>query len=172
MYKDRLSFTELPVIRQRLLSKELISYASMLYATNLLSQVVHSYVTPLFLLKDDIKKRSVFPEIYGILSTAYRHVCPSIPATLVIYCEQNTNEQEGSWNRNLELESWRKYSADFDSGLVWVKDNLNLLLPYLSDSNFGKSDVTQFISFVDSEHLRIHEEIYKNRFESTRISNF
>jgi len=44
MYKDRLSFTELPVIRQRLLSKELISYASMLYATNLLSQVVHSYL--------------------------------------------------------------------------------------------------------------------------------
>ena len=172
MYKDRLSFTEIPVIRKSILSKELIVYASMLYAINLLSQVVHSYLTPLFFLKDDIKKRSVFPEIYGILSTAYKHVCPSIPATLIIYCNQNTNHQEGSWDRSLELEMWKKYSADFDSALVWVKDNLKMLMAYLSDSNFDTSDIAQIASLLESEHSRIHNEIHMNRFDLTRISNF
>lgn len=168
-FNDDLSIVDIPKIREMLRDDEIVLYASILYATNLLSQIANSYVTSLFALKNDEEKRSLFPEVFGILSTAYKHVCPSIPATIIIYCHKDPS---GPWNRELEIATWRQYVENFDAAIHWIQGSLSVLLPYLSDKKIEDAEMQEINAYIRNEHLRISDEIYKYSDESHRISNY
>ena len=162
---------------------DVITYGAMLYATNLLSQVIHSnfcisYVVEtdsgfrfneITYLNSDEKRKMVFPEIFGLLSTSYSHICPSVPATQIIYCNQDSIEDDlGGWNKKLERETWSKYHENFCDAIKWVKLNLDTLLPYLLDKKFNYEEFVKINKIIDYEHIRINTEIY-NDSSSTRI---
>lgn len=73
------SFVQFSKLREHIEDEELIAYSSLLYATNLLSQIIYTYF-PNIDTNYSEERRSIFPKICGILSTAYSHVCPSVPS--------------------------------------------------------------------------------------------
>ena len=153
------SFVQFSKLRKTIKDEELINYSSMLYATNLLHQIVHSYF-PNTELKFNADKRSVFPQIYGILSTAYSHVCPSVPSTVIIYCKETTDEDGNvNWDRQIERKTWNDHLIEFGNGVTWVQLNLEKLLPYLCSSNFSESDLKEIQFKLDEEHKIIDDEI-------------
>jgi len=165
--------SDIPEIRKRIdfNSYDVVSYAALLYATNLLSQVIHSNFGWTILSFHD-EKKSVFPEIFGFLYTADAHVCPSVPATLVIYCTENMSRNDDyGWSVKLEKETWNRYHDNFSEATQWTKLNLNMLLQYLTDKKFTFKELMIISQMIDDEHIRINTDITQSN-ASTRIANY
>jgi len=138
---------------------ELISYSSLLYATNLLSQIVYTYFPNIQILNNS-EKQVVFPEIYGILSTAYLHVCPSVPSTIIIYCNETADGNDyANWDKKIERKTWNENLKEFKNGVNWVQSNLDNLMPFLTSSILSENDLTEIEFKLDEEHKRIDDEI-------------
>ena len=167
-----INFIDISYINNFTKKDEAIVHASMLYATNLLSQIIASFVFNIFSRREDEGKRSVFPEIYGRLSTAYAHVCPSIPATYLIYSRHKLSKGDMDWSKSIEKETWLKYFDEFENGVKWVIDNLELLLPYISNNHVEESEKERIKKYMLDEHLRINSEIRDGTVSYERISNY
>ena len=110
-------------------------------------------------LREDVEKFLLFPAIDGILSLSGRWVCPSLPATVVIY---NTSRQieEVSWNRESEIETWETHLAEFEAAVSWVLKRTSLLLSKLFYPGWDQFfDGDQFKFYLQCEHDRINREI-------------
>ena len=153
------SFVQFSKLREQIEDEELIAYSTLLYATNLLSQIVYTYFPDAEILNNS-DKRSVFPKICGILSTAYSYVCPSVPSTLVIYCIETTDiDGNANWDRAIERKTWNANFIDFENSVKWVNTNLEKLLPYLTSSILSEIDLREIQLKFDEEHKRIDNEI-------------
>lgn len=153
------SFVQFAKLRKTIKDEELIKYSSMLYATNLLQQIVHSYFQSTE-VKFNAEMRSVFPQIYGILSTAYSHVCPSVPSTVIIYCKETTDiDGNANWDREIELRTWNEYLIEFQDAVIWAQSNLNELMSYLTSSKLSENDLREMRLKLAEEHKRIDGEI-------------
>lgn len=138
---------------------ELINYSSLLYATNLLSQIVYTYFPNIQILNNS-EKQVVFPEIYGILSTAYLHVCPSVPSTIIIYCNETADGNDyANWDKKIERKTWNEKLTEFENGVIWVQSNLDDLMPFLTSSMLSEIDLREIQLKLDEEHKRINNEI-------------
>jgi hypothetical protein len=165
--------TDIPEIRKRINfnSYDVVPYAALLYATNLLSQVIHSNFGWAILSFHD-EKKSVFPEIFGFLYTADAHVCPSVPATLVIYWTENMSQDDDcGWSIKLEKETWNHYHDNFSEAIQWTKLNLDMLLQHLTDKKFTSEELMIISQIIDDEHIRINIDITQSN-ASTRIANY
>jgi hypothetical protein len=153
------SFVQFAKLRKTIKDEELIKYSSMLYATNLLQQIVHCYF-PSTEVKFNSAMRSVFPQIYGILSTAYSHVCPSVPSTVIIYCKETIDiDGNANWDRVIELRTWNEHLIEFQDAVIWAQSNLNELMSYLTSSKLSESDLKEMRLKLAEEHKRIDSEI-------------
>jgi hypothetical protein len=153
------SFIHFMSLRQIIKDKELLIYSSLLYATNLLSQIVYTYFPDAEILNNS-DKISVFPKICGILSTAYSPVCPSVPSTVVIYCTQTTDlDGYANWDRTIERKTWNANFIDFVNSVRWANSNLENLLPYLTSSILNDIDLREIQLKMFEEHKRINDEI-------------
>jgi hypothetical protein len=153
------SFVQFSKLREQIEDEELIAYSTLLYATNLLSQIVYTYFPDAEILNNS-DKRSVFPKICGILSTAYSYVCTSVPSTLVIYCIETTDiDGNANWDRAIELKTWNANFIDFENSVKWVNTNLEKLLPYLTSIILNDIDLREIQLKMLEEHKRINDEI-------------
>ena len=153
------SFVQFSKLREQIEDEELIAYSTLLYATNLLSQIIYTYF-PNLETNYSMERRSVFPKICGILSTAYSHVCPSVPSTVVIYCTETTDiDGNANWDRAIERKTWNANFIDFENSVKWVNTNLEKLLPYLTSSILSEIDLREIQLKFDEEHKRIDNEI-------------
>lgn len=169
----RLNLIHMQDARRHLKSTEVIAYASLLYAMNLLSQVVIAHFGPSIDLRLDSEKDRLFPEIYGILSTANMHVCPAVPAAIVIYCAMEEFDSKSSpWCHALEKQVWNEHIDEFDAAVNWVSNNLREMLLSLLDNAIEDSKINQIAHRYLEEHQKIKVEIQKTPSESQRITNF
>jgi hypothetical protein len=153
------SFVQFSKLREQIEDEELIAYASLLYATNLLSQIIYTYF-PNIETNFSMERRSVFPKICGILSTAYSYVCPSVPSTVVIYCTETTDiDGNANWDRTVERKTWNANFIDFEFSVIWTNSNLEKLLPYLTSSKLNDIDLREIQLKMLEEHKRINDEI-------------
>jgi hypothetical protein len=153
------SFVQFSKLREQIEDEELIAYSTLLYATNLLSQIIYTYF-PNIETNYCEESRSVFPKICGILSTAYSHVCPSVPSTVVIYCIETTDiDGNANWDKAIEHKTWNANFIDFENSVRWVNTNLEKLLPYLTSSKLNDIDLREIQLKILEEHKRINDEI-------------
>ena len=153
------SFIQFSKLREQIEDQELITYSTLLYATNLLSQIIYTYFPNLETNYSE-ERRSVFPKICGILSTAYSYVCPSVPSTVVIYCTQTTDDDgNANWDKKIEHKTWNENLTEFKNGVIWVQSNLDNLIPFLTSSILSEIDLTEIEFKLDEEHKRIDDEI-------------
>ena len=168
-----LSLFDMPDARRYLLPKEVIPYATLLYAMNLLSQVVVTHFLTNLVLRSNKDKENSFPEIFGILSTANMHVCPLVPAAIVIYCSmEEFDKNNAPWNQKLERQVWEEHIEEFNAAVSWVSNNLSKAMIALCGHEWDKSQKNQVERRYLEEHESIKNEILKPVHESMRVTNF
>lgn len=168
-----LSLLNMPDARTHLLTKEVIPYATLLYAMNLLSQVVVTHFSSSLQVVSDNNKNILFPEIFGILSTANMHVCPAVPAAIVIYSAMEEFDVEfAPWSQKLEQQVWSENIDDFNAAVSWVSTNMCRSLNSLCGQLIDEKNTTLVTEKYLEEHKKIKIEIQKSPRESMRVTNY
>ena len=163
----RMSFVQSKDLRSLLRESEVPTFAALLYAANLLSQVAISYFHGETALVDSEVKQNTFPEIYGILSTANSHICPAVMPTFLI---KNVDAAYGPWNSKSERDCWIEHQAYFDESINWVESSIAKLLFILLNRDAGAEAELEVVKRLRSEHLSISEQIISMKNHS-RIKN-
>ena len=136
-----------------LLDKEELSiYTAMLYATNLISQVADFHIHDGHFYFDGIDKKETYPEIMGILSDSYRHVCPSIMPLFILKSIDPINDY---WDIFKSREAWCSNKIQFDNCIDWCCIRMDDLLEILSTEDIYKEKKTAIIDLTRNEHKRI-----------------
>jgi hypothetical protein len=153
-------------LRTLLHDDEVPRFSAMLYATNLLSQVVHFYGVKVFELKPHLDRKSspfdwedranTFPEIYGILGFYGVHICPAVMPTFIL---KNIDVEVGPWSSKAERDCWIEYQAHFDESINWVESSIAKLLFILLNKDAGAEAELKVVKLLKSEHLSISEQI-------------
>ena len=164
-------------LRALLHDDEVPSFSAMLYATNLLSQVVHFYGVKVFglgILSDskaapfDCEVRvSTFPEIYGILGFYGVHICPAVMPTFIL---KNVDLEVDPWSNKAERDCWIEYQTYFDESINWIESCITKLLFILLNRNAGAEAELEVVKRLRSEHLSISEQIISMKNHS-RVKN-
>lgn len=170
--RHRLSLIDMPDARRYMQARDVIPYATLLYAMNLLSQVVVTHFSTSLVLRSDKEKENSFPEIFGILSTANMHVCPSVPATIVIYCSmEEFDKNYAPWNQKLERQVWDDHIEEFNAAVSWVSNNLHGALITLCGHQLDDSHENEVKKRYLEEHESVKIEIHKPTHKSMRVTN-
>jgi len=140
---------------------------------NLLAQIVVTYFPSSVLIRSEKEKENSFPEIFGILSTANKHVCPAVPATIVIYCAmEEFDGNSAPWNQKLEKQVWDENIGEFNAAVSWVSANLSGSLNPLCGKWMDEIETRPIAKKYLQEHEKIKIEIHKSPQESLRVTNF
>ena len=153
-------------LRTLLHDDEVPRFSAILYATNLLSQVVHFYGVKVFGLNPHLDSKSspfdwedrvnTFPEIYGILGFYGVHICPAVMPTFIL---KNIDVEVGPWSSKAERDCWIEYQAYFDESINWVESSITKLLFILLNKDAGAEAELEVVKLLKSEHLSISEQI-------------
>ena len=168
-----LSLFDMPNAKTYLLTKEVVPYATLLYAMNLLSQVVVTHFSSSLQVLSDNNKNKLFPEIYGILSMANMHVCPAVPAAIVIYSAmEEFDVTTFPWSQKLEQQVWNENIDDFNAAVSWVLTNMSGSLNLLCGQWIDEIKTSLVAKKYLEEHEKIKDEIHKLPLQTTRVTNF
>ena len=153
-------------LRALLHDDEVPRFSAMLYATNLLSQVVHFYDVKVFGLNPKLDSKAspfdwevranTFPEIYGILGFYGVHICPAVMPTFIL---KNVDVEVDPWSNKAERDCWVEHQAYFDESINWVESSIAKLLFVLLSRNVGAEAELEVGKRLRSEHLNISEQI-------------
>ena len=153
-------------LRALLHDDEVPRFSAMLYATNLLSQVVHFYGVKVFGLNPKLDSKAspfdwevranTFPEIYGILGFYGVHICPAVMPTFIL---KNVDVEVDPWSNKAERDCWVEHQAYFDESINWVESSIAKLLFVLLSRNAGAEAELEVGKRLRSEHLNISEQI-------------
>ena len=164
-------------LRALLHDDEVPRFSAMLYATNLLSQVVHFYGVKVFGLSSQLASRALpfewevrantFPKIYGILGFYGVHICPAVMPTFIL---KNIDVEVGPWSSKAERDCWVEHQAYFDESINWVESSITKLLLILLNRDAGAEAELEVVKRLRSEHLSISEQIISMKNHS-RIKN-
>jgi hypothetical protein len=149
---DRFRITDAQFFIDLLDKDELSIYSSMLYATNLISQVADFHVHGGRLYFNGKEKNETYPEIMGILSDYYRHVCPSIMPLFILKSIDPINDY---WDIFKSREAWLSNKIQFDACIDWCCIRMDDLLEILSTSNMYKEKKYIIIDLLRNEHKKI-----------------
>ena len=131
---------------------ELSIYTAMLYATNLISQVADFHIQDGRLHFDGKYKNETFPEIMGILSDSYLHVCPSIMPLFILKSIDPINDY---WDIFKSREAWCSNKIQFDNCIDWCCIRMDDLLEILSTTDIYIKKKFSIIELTRNEHKRI-----------------
>ena len=164
-------------IRALLHDDEVPRFSAMLFATNLLSQVVHFYGGKVFGLSPQLDSRvspfdwevkvNTFPKIYGILGFYGVHICPAVMPTFIL---KNIDVEVGPWSNKAEKDCWIEYQPYFDESINWAESSITKLLFILLNRDAGDTAELEVVKRLRSEHLSISEQIISMKNHS-RIKN-
>ena len=164
-------------LRALLHDDEVPRFSAILYATNLLSQVVHFYgvkvssLSPQFDSKaapsDWDIRANTFPKIYGILGFYGVHICPAVMPTFIL---KNIDVEVGPGSNKAEKDCWIEYQAYFDESINWAESSITKLLFILLNRDAGDTAELEVVKRLRSEHLSISEQIISMKNHS-RIKN-
>ena len=153
-------------LRALLHDDEVPRFSAMLYATNLLSQVVHFYGVKVFGLNPKLDSKAspfdwevranTFPEIYGILGFYGVHICPAVMPTFIL---KNVDVEVDPWSNKAERDCWVEHQAYFDESINWVESSIAKLLFVLLSRDAGAEAALEVGKRLRSEHLNISEQI-------------
>jgi hypothetical protein len=147
---------------------EVPTFASLLYATNLLSQVTVSYFEGETVLAKSDVKQNTFPEIFGILAMSDTHICPAVMPTFLL---KNVDPAVDHWSKKIERDCWIEYQKYFDESIKWAESNISKLLFILIDRDAGDDVRLEVVKRLRSEHLSISEQII-SMSDHSRIKNY
>lgn len=152
----------------QLFTRDVYEFSSLLYATNLLSQVVASNITTDFSHSET--KEVTFPEIFGILSSSRTHICPALLPMAFIYARDHRyNFFSSPWDFQLEKDAWFACRDKLDEVIIWTCDRMEMLLEILCQKKMDAANVDLIKKLVQEEHHRIGAEILQNPKERSRI---
>ena len=160
-------FDQAKDLRSLLSEREVPTFAALLYAANLLSQVAISYFHGETADVDSKVKQNTFPEIYGILAMSNSHICPAVMPTFLL---KNVDAAVDNWSKKIERDCWTEYQAYFDESINWVESSITRLLFILLNRDAGAEAELEVVKRLRSEHLSISEQIISMKNHS-RIKN-
>ena len=165
-------------LRALLHDDEVPRFSAMLYATNLLSQVVHFYGVKVFGLSPQLDgkaspfdrevRANTFPEIYGILGFYGLHICPAVMPTFLL---KNVDVEVDLWSNKAERDCWVEHQAYFDESINWVESSITKLLFALLSRDAGADAELEVVKLLRSEHISISEQII-SMTNLSRIKNY
>ena len=121
----------------------------------------------------DNNKNKLFPEIFGILSTANMHLCPAVPAAIVIYSAmEEFDGTSAPWSQKLEQQVWNENIDDFNAAVSWVSTNMSGSLNSLCGQWIDEIKISHVAQKYLEEHEKVKVEIQKSPRESLRITNY
>jgi hypothetical protein len=155
-------------LRSHLREDEVSTFAGLLYATNLLSQVSVSYFQDETVFVNSELKQNTFPEIFGILAMSDTHICPAVMPTFLL---KNVDPAVDNWSKKIERDCWIEYQNYFDQGIKWVELNISRLLFILLNRDAGDEAEVEVVKRLRSEHLSISEQIISMN-NLSRLKNY
>ena len=152
----RFRITDANIFNSCLKKDELPIFAALLYSTNLVSQVADFFIQEGRLHFNGEKKEETYPEIMGILSEAYLHICPS---TMPLFILESIDPTEQYWNSFKCRQAWQSNKDLFDASVEWCIFHIDDLLDILSPSSVYKESKHEVILLLEKEHSKISERI-------------
>lgn len=151
------------------------SFAGILFATNLLSQVVVTYGKRLsvigisdrsFYLEHTEEKQLLFPEIVGgLLSGSDFHICPSILPLMIFYMDgskkfNNTCDHQDNFAARME---WTKHHSLFEDSVKWILRDLHKNMKILCKVDIAPEEHIEIEKLMWQEFKRIDKELFIKR---------
>ena len=161
-------FDQAKDLRSLLRESEVPTFAALLYAANLLSQVAISYFHGETVIAKSEVKQNTFPEIFGILAMSNTHICPAVMPTFLL---KNVDAAVDNWSKKIERDCWIEYQKYFDESIKWAESNISKLLFILIERDAGDDVRLEVVKRLRSEHLSISEQII-SMSDHSRIKNY
>ena len=147
-------------------------FAGILFATNLLSQVIVTYGKRFsvigisdrnFYLQHTEEKTLMFPEIEGgLLSGAYFHICPSVLPLMIFYMD-SSKKLKSSWHHQDEFAAkaeWTKHRLLFEESVKWILRDLHQNMKILCNEDITHDEQIEIEKLMWHEFKRIDEELF------------
>ena len=156
---------------ENLNTDEVTKFSALLFAHNLLSQVIHTYgrmwqdqkiSTRDFQLVNTLEKRITFPEVIkGILGGWRFHVCPSVLPLMYLYMTDGMrmNNSTGHQNGALAKDTWIAHYDLFEDSITWISENIDKNIKVLCNLDVTQEEVSQIKKYLWLEFNRIDYEI-------------
>lgn len=156
---------------ENLKKDELTNFSALLFAHNLLSQVIDTYgrrwgdqkiLTRYFPLLNTLEKRTTFPEVVkGILGGWGFHVCPSVLPLMYLYMTDgmNISNAMGHQNEALAKDAWITHYYLFEDSITWISGDINKHIKVLCNLDITKEEVDQIKKYLWLEFNRIDHEL-------------
>jgi len=162
------SFLETRKLKRFLLERavDLETFAGVLYALTLFSQVVNYYRYFIWEypfpsdrpLNDRYK---IFQTVNEVLSTAYTHICPAVMPSMLLYIDPECQKSESTDSRELETAVWAEHGDIFDRGVQLALENIDYLIWFRLS---GGSSNERLLRTYFNEHAGLRSKILtKNR---------
>ena len=148
-------------------------FAGLLFATNLLSQVVFTYGERFsvigisdrsFYLEQTEEKRLLFPEIVGgLLSGSDFHICPSVLPLMIFYMDDSKkfNNTCDHQNREVARKEWIKHRTLFENSTKWVLRDLHHNMKILCNVDITSKEKIEIEKLMWHEFNRINKEFIR-----------
>lgn len=145
-------------------------FSASMYGHGLLAQVFHTFVRPEdFVYPRGEDAQNAFPEVCGILSTAWRHICPAVmPSILLYWSPALLVEGFTRRDRDLEQRLWIEHGDIFDAGRDAICGKIvlpTLLLTGREDWDWEKLFLRYF-----TEHGHLKAKV-QSRDDTGRVVN-
>jgi len=148
-------------------------FAGILFATNLLSQVIFTYGKRFsvirisdrcFYLQQTDEKALLFPEIVGgLLSGIDFHICPSVLPLMIFYMDDskkfnNTCDHQDYFAARME---WTKHRSLFEGSVKWILRDLQRNMKILCNVDITPEEQIEIEKLMWFEFKKIDKELFK-----------
>jgi len=150
-------------------------FAGILFATNLLTQVIFTYGKRFskigvsdrnFYLQRTEEKTLLFPEIVGgLLSGAYFHICPSVLPLMIFYMD-SSKKLSSSWHHQDEFAAkaeWTKHRLLFEESVNWILLDLQRNMKILCNVDITPEEQIEIEKLMWHEFERIDKELFRQK---------
>jgi hypothetical protein len=147
-------------------------FAGILFATNLLSQVIFTYGKRFsfiriserdFYLEQTEEKRLLFPEIVGgLLSGSNFHICPSVLPLMIFYMDgsKKFNKIYSHQDNFAARIEWTKHHTLFEDSTKWVLRDLHHNMKILCNVDITSKEQIEIEKLMWHEFNRINKELF------------
>jgi len=146
-------------------------FAGILFATNLLSQVIFTYGKRFsvmrisdrcFHLQQTEDKALLFPEVVGGLLSGYDyHICPSVLPLMIFYMS-NSKKFKSSCHHQDNVSArmeWTKHHSLFEDSIMWILRDLERNMKILCNVDITPDEQIEIAKLMWFEFKRIDKEL-------------
>jgi hypothetical protein len=150
-------------------------FAGILFATNLLTQVIVTYGKRFsvigisdrsFYLEHTEEKTLLFPEIVGgLVSGADFHICPSVLPLMIFYMDSSKklNNACGHQDYFAARIEWTKHHSLFKESVKWILRDLHHNMKILCNVDITPEEQIEIEKLMWHEFERIDKELFRQK---------